>query len=502
MTGRRTVLIAVLLLAQEALADDQVFDVSEIPVAGRAVSATVADFNGDQRGDLLVISSRGVPPQDTREILFYLQRENGGFSEQPDKTAPVPPGSAAYDVLDDDSGGKAELVFLRSDRLTFVSLHDGDIATRDRILGSPPTIAPSGDDRSLDPFSLVQRVGEETWLLIPRLGALSILTSSGDELGTLDALPRANYLFAERESLLILESDIQVFLDVPRTSIADVNGDGSADVVLATRHELRLFERQADGRFPSQPTETFPLDMMSETDHLRGSGTVVSTVEDYDNDGLADLLVTQVAGSLLDTITRTFIYKNRNGRWDLSNPDHHFVDNKTLSSDLLLNIDRDEQLELVRIQLKFTLLELVELLLQRKVDAVVAVHDVDAEGQFTEDPWSRKKISTGFDFSTFRPKGFMPRGEIDLNADGLMDFITPANGNGIEIFLGGKRGPFRKRDAKQEFNSSGDIRFTDIDANGLPDFVLFDTQTAGTPILIGINKGTLGGSFNRAVPRQ
>jgi hypothetical protein len=88
----------------------------------------------------------------------------------------------------------------------------------------------------------------------------------------------------------------------------------------------------------------------------------------------------------------------------------------------------------------------------------------------------------------------MPAGEIDLNADGLMDFVMSAGGKGIEVYLGGPKGPFDKRAALQKLPTAGVIRFSDFNADGLSDLVLYNPQSFEAPVRIGRNTGALPGS--------
>lgn len=478
-----------------AAADDRLFDISEVPARGRVVAAHLADFNGDTRTDLMLATIAGMPPAEKREVLVYFQHRSGALPLFPDRRVDIPPFSAVYDVADVRDEPGSELLFLRPDRVTVVSVADPEPMVWDLDVDGPTTAAASSDERGFDPYRLVyDDFGEEPRLLVPQIGALSVLAADGELQARLDVGRRANYFIARPASLVSFESDIQLFLDLPKMSVGDVDGDGLADIVSATRHEIRTFLQRPDHGFAAEPSFATPLDFISERDHLRGSGGLATTAKDIDADGRLDLLVSHVEGTLVDTSTTTYVYRNRGGRWDLANPDERFSTDKTLSSDLLLNIDGDPELELLRIKLKFTVLELVELLLQRKIDAQIAVHQLDADGDFGDQPWVEKKLSTGFSFETFRPKGFMPRGEVDLNADGLMDFVTSANGDGIEVYLGGEDGPFRRRAALQKLPSAGRIHFGDLDGDGLADFVLFDPQSPGTPVRVGRHRGVLNGT--------
>ncbi len=480
---------------QPAGAADKIFSVTELASRGRVVTAHFADFDGDRRTDVMVATLNGIPPDESRQIHVYLQSNDGSFSETPSHSVPIPTFSAVYDIADLKHTPGEELIVLRPDGVTVLSLADARDTHWDLPVDAPSTIGASDDERGFDPFRMVYtEFGDQPWILVPQIGVVSAVTADGSLQAVLNVGRRANYFVPKRDGLLSVESDIQLYLDVPKISVGDVDGNGLADLIAATRHEIRVFLRGSDGRFPRQPSYAVPLKLIGQRDHSRGTGSVVATAQDIDGDERLDLMVTHVEGSFVDTVTTTYIYRNRHGRWDIGEPDERFVTKGALSSDLLMNIDRDETPELVRIQFRFSVLEVVEMLLTREVDAEISIHRLTPDGRYGAKPWSKKKIGTGISFETFRPKGFMPRAGLDLNADGLMDFIASANGKGIEVYLGGSEGPFARRTAIQRLPTAGVIRFADVDGDDLPDFLLYDPQTIDSPVKIGRNLGTLPGT--------
>ena len=492
-----SVLFLIVALSGVAKADEAIFEVDEITSRGRVAAAQFADFDGDQRKDLMVVTLEGRPPAESRNINVYIQNTDRSFPETANHSIPIPRWSAVYDVADLKDTPGDELILLRPDGVTILSLGDDTAVQWDLPVDGPSTVGAADDERGFEPFPMVStQFGEEPWILVPQVGAVSALTADGTLMARIEVGRRANYFVAGPQELLSVESDIQLFLDVPKLSIGDVDGNGLADIVAATRHEIGVFLRDHKGGFAPQASTVIPLELISDRDHSRGSGSVVTMARDIDDDGRLDLMITHVEGSFTDTVTTTTIYRNRGGRWNMAEPDQRFVSKGTLSSDLLLDLDGDGILELVRVQLKFSVLEVVELLLTRKLDVQIAIHRLQPDGRFDPKPWSKKKINTALNFETFRPKGFMPTAAVDLNADGLMDFVASADGKGIEVYLGGSDRPFSRRTALQKFPSAGIVSFADYDADGLPDFVLFDPQSLESILRIGRNTGALPGSPN------
>lgn len=475
-----------------AFADDAIFDIQEVAVQGRVVTARFADFDGDQRSDLMVVSLAGIPPEESRTIWVYLQQDDGTFPATPSHSVPVPRWSSVYDVADLKDTPGAELVLLRPDGVTILSIANAGAAQWNLPVSGPSTVGAADDERGFDHFRLVyDQFGEQPWILVPQIGVISALTADGTLMAQIEVGRRANYFVVKESGPFSMESDIQLFLDVPKLAVGDVNGDGRSDIVATTRHEIRVFLQDDDASFPRQASQKLPLRFLSTRDHIRGSGSVVSTFRDIDNDGRLDLMTTHIEGSFSDAITTTNIFYNRDGSWQLEEPDDSFVSDGALGSDLLLDIDQDNNLELVRIRQRFSVLEMIEILLTQEIDSQVMIHRLNIDGHFNARPWVKKKISTGISFDTFRPEGFLTPTGLDLNADGLMDFITSSNGKGIEVYLGGERKPYARRAAMQKFPTAGVIHFADFDGDSLLDFVLIDPQEFDTLVRIGRNLGML-----------
>jgi len=466
------------------------FALRSIAGDGRTVAAEIADLDGDGRADLLALVMRGVPPDERRDVELRFGVEGGELPAAPDLRVPLPVAAGAYDVGDLDGRPGQELLLLHADGVTALSLVGRE--PRWQAVRAPiPTAAPAADERGIDRLRLLRAELGPGRLLVPGLGSSALIGAGGEVFGVLRTGARANYFLPPRPGPLIGENELELFFDVPRLDVADVDGGGRADVVAASRHELRVFLQREDGRWASDPDRTLPLRLLGEEDHVRNSGSVRVDVRDWDGDGRADLLVAHASGGLLRAVTRTRLHRNRGGRWDLAAPDQVFERSGGVEVDELVDLDGDGRPDLLRAFLPLGLLDLARLFVQRSIQVDAALHRNLGERGFESEPWVRSGFAVAFDFETVRPKGFVPSLGGDWNQDGHRDLLSGGDGAALELWLGGPRHRFATRQAQQALDTGGRLRIGDLDGDGLPDFALYDPRSPGAAIRLGRNLGNL-----------
>ena len=466
----RLAMVCLAFFAGSAGAADP-FEVHVLESEGRTVAAEIADFDGDGRGDLMQIVIAGLPPAEQRTIRVFRQRADGSFPSAPAMEIPLPAGSAAYDLADVDPAPGTELILLRRRGLTILSLGGSEARQRDVLVADGPTLRAVEDE-------------------------VIVLSGSGEPMGRPQVGARANYFVQPRPGPLMVESDIQLFLDVPRLSVGDVNGDGSPDIVSSGRHEIRVFLRRADGSFASLADRSLPLGRVSARDHVRTMGVVRVSASDLDGDERLDVLISHLSGGLQDARFTTSVHLNRGGEWNLDEPDQVF-ESKGWGTDELVDLDGDGRLELVRVVFPLGIFELIEALVTRSLDAQVSVHRATEQVGFAVDPWLELKLGLPLSFERGRPQGFVPNVQADLNGDGYRDLLSSGSGRRIDVYLGGSPEAYRKRVARQALDTDGRIRFGDLEGDGLADFVLYNPRDLDAELRLVRNLGLLPGSLPR-----
>lgn len=476
---------------------DAAFAVQTVASPGRTVAAELGDFDGDGRAELLTVVVRGMAPDEVRTIFVHAARPDGTLSPTPTWSAPLPPGVATYDVADLDGAPGLELLLLEREGVRVLSHAGGEALWRRIPVPTPPTIAVRSDERGLDRLRLARSEIGTGRLLVPGLGEAWVLESDGTVVARLDVGGRANFLVPVRPGPAIGENEIELYFDVPTLQTADVDGDGRADVVATNRHALRIHLQRPDGSFATKPDREIALRLIPLDDHVRNTGSVRSELRDWNGDGRADLLVSHTSGGFLRAANRTRIHLNRDGGFDLARPDQVFERSGGVAADELVDLDGDGRPEWLRVFLRFGLLQMAELFVQRRVDLDATIHRQAADGRFEEVPFLERRVTLPFDFETLRPRGFPPTVEADWNGDGHRDWISSGGGTSVEVSLGGPERRFERTDARQALDSVGRLRTGDLDGDGLSDFVLYDPRRSDASVRVGLNRGNLPGTKPR-----
>lgn len=477
------------------------FRVIEIPAPGRTSAAGFADLDGDGRRDLYSVSLTGVPPDSRRTLRIHFQDAGGKFRTRPDWTGPLSPDAAAYDVVSLDGGPRSDLLLLRRHSVSVLSFAGRKLQLRDLTIPGDPTAAVGPDERGLDQLRMALDLGDGPRLAVPGLGEYLLLTPEGEMLGRLDVGQRANYFAPNRPGPLVNESEFETFLDFPRIEVGDTNGDGRADLLFASRHELRVFHQRADGSFDEQADLQMALGRLTEKDLIRGSGSVRVAAGDMNGDGLSDLLITSTTGGILDMRSETTLHLNRDGTWNLDAPDRRSVLESGWNALQLVDLDNDGKVELVEARVPFSILEMIETLMTREVDVELSIFRAGPDGLYPQKPWMETDVHVGLDFDTLTLKGFPPTISVDVNGDGLNDRIESEDGTELEIYLGSGKSPLRNVSARQEMDAHGLIRSGYLDDDTLTDLLLYTPDQPDSPIRVLLNRGVLPGTPAQPAPK-
>jgi hypothetical protein len=356
------------------------------------------------------------------------------------------------------------------------------------------TLAVAHDERGIDRLRMARDgLAPAPLLVVPGFGEVFVAGLDGQILARLATQSRANFFMPPRPGLLVADAEADLYFEHPRIDVAEVDGDGRGDLVVSNRHEVLVFIGREAGHFSAKPDQRHALKLLSEQDHVRASGNARVEARDWSGDGRADLLVSVTQGGLLRAHTATRLHVNRGGSWDVQKADQSFEMDDGWAATDFLDLDGDGRLDFIEVRISARLLDLVEMLLTRSIDPELRVYRSAQESPFDPKPALTRSLDLGVSFETQRTVGFLPALQ-DLNGDGRLDLIAPSDGSLLEIHLGAPGPGLEPRAIRQAFDTTGVIRFGDLDRDGLLDFVVHDPRRPGTPIRVGLNRGVLPGT--------
>lgn len=478
--------------ASSARADDPLFDLETRRVPGRPVEVFAATWGLDAP-EVVVLSVEGWPPDERRWVTVLGARPLGP-APAPPWVVPVGPDVVAVDAAELGRGPGAELALL-----TAGSLH---IARRDgpaEPVALGPTLPLPPRTRQLSRLRMIRDWSGDgrPEALLPALGGLLLLPLGGGTPRTLSLPVRTLYeTFEPGEPLH--EGYVHAELVWPSLARADDDGDGRPDLFAFGRFDFRVFRAGPDG-LPPEPSRSAAFAPFTfEEEHRHEANTLRAFATDVDGDGRAEVVLHRTEGSLMRSHATTQIFANPGDGAVAGTPAATLDARNGFGQVLLRDLDGDGRQELVQTLVPFGVLQLVRVLVRRRVEATLRVYAVDGPGiDDLRETWSAE-VGYGLDFDAARVQGLLPTVDGDWNGDGLSDLLRGDDAQTLEIRLGrrGDDGPgFGDDRARQELPLAVERAVvTDLDGDGLDDLILYDPLDREGRVLLATNRGALPGT--------
>jgi len=422
--GRTAVVLLAMLPAPEGDGGSLEFRVQYLPVHGRRQESLFDDFDGDGRADLLNVSidfDRNPP-----ERWLALHRFRGGFPEKPDRIWPVSDRACALVFGDFLPGGGTEVGFMAEDGLwVYPPGKEGPSQVPVKLLHARTFFrVPSmrnlpvwwwradldGDRRDdvILPLEEGYRVCFQTG---PGVFGRSALLEADLPEGT----PRTLAAAARAEILEVVAAHFLSVVEVPRIQPVDINGDGLQDLVSIQGDTLHCFFQKEPGVFPARRPHRISFSVPTLKDTAKKGTVNLAMVRfvDFDGDGIADLVVTRIEGTvgLWDSI-KTSVYLHRGtGRGNFSPDKRVQIDGVSIDPEFL-DMNGDGKLDLVTSRLRTDLV-------RQAVDAFVLGDIAISYEVFQFDP-AREMY---FPDPVYEKRIFVARGDLEKTGAGAVPLV-------------------------------------------------------------------------------
>ncbi len=458
------------------------FERTDLEVGGRVTEVLLEDLDGDGRRDLFVV--RG------REALIFLQEAGGRWAGQPNQRFRFHPATVLFDLGDLEGDGTAEVILLQK---------EGVFAYRMRELGGrklyglrpAPVLATASFfarpvEREVRRKELLRDLDGDgdLDLILPRGDGFSLLANEGK--GTfapgqpLAAPPKATlHLGGDR-----LSSQLFASYWFPNPNVAQFDGQGPAELVLAREGTLSVFAAKGEGALPLAPRGSYTIPDQKQfsrnvEDPLALDFTMPLVLRDLDRDGRVDVSSTHVGQGAVR------IYKNGADPAEaLSTPALTVRVKGVTFFSYFVDVDGDgrDDLVLPRID-EVGAWSILKALVTRSVPVEMLIYFQRADGSFPGEPDDRRDLEVPLlirstDEGLRLGSSIIASVDGDYDGDGRRDLLYRSDDDTLALFRGlaGRRLD-EDPAAEVEVPSLDDHRFCfplvgDLDGDGRDDLVL------------------------------
>lgn len=495
-------MIALAIAASWAVAQDPKYDLTYLAVQGRRMDTLAYDYNGDGKLDLLNTSVDFDQNPPVRWIAFHFRDAQNQLPQTPSRMIAVDDRAAALLLGDFLPGGGVEIGFAASDGVYVYPFADGGIAETPVKLLHLRTFFTTVSLRSIPIWSGPVDLDSDGRhdLIVPTFGGYRVYfqTEPGrygvaveleQDLTNKADRALAAERFASRPDRLV--GHFIAGRELPRLNWVDIDGDGRLDLVTLRRDVMTYFFQKQPRVFSSNRRNRVSYQIATLTQEMKKDALDIAMVSflDFNQDRLADLIVTRVVGQLglLESLeTRVYLHPGT-GRGNFSSDKCLLVRGVSIDPKFA-DMNLDGALDCMVSRLRTDLLSQGgQLLVLGDLPITYEVFQFDrGKGTYLADPVFDRKVLVNKDDLGKRGAATVPLlyVEGDFSGDGRPDlvFVDPSAGE-LQIMRGRNRpligfepGPFLRK--KLEHHPKA-VAIYDLNADGLSDVLLLHSGPVG-----------------------
>jgi len=467
------------LITSTAYSEDR-FRIHDIKVLDRITEMIPGDLNGDDLKDMVVVHTKGFPPDEQRWMSVFWQKSDGSFSSAADLTWNLPQSAVALDVGDVCTAPGDELVVLTP--LGAARFFYPDTAAAPELIPLMEPVSgalmPSRDRAPRIDFVQDWDGDGHDDIAILCTDGLLVFQGPGSPLFSdpqmIDVEVRVNLSVSE-------EIDESGFRGVsstrhyPELLSIDVDGDGDNDLVSHWNDQIR-FHLQRDGEFSQEADVRASLEILTDEEKARRDFDIGITVADLDGDGRADIFAGKSARQgMADFYSEVDLYFG-DGTLNFDREPDWTTSVQGMSWGNWLDLDGDGRKELAMPVVNLGITDLVRILLTKNVKVEFYFYFVGAGRLISDEPDFTKevKLEVGFDEGG---DAQIVNFEGDYNGDGRKDLVVATEKTELSVFLGiepDKGHIFDRRHEEEiEVETFGEFKPVDLNGDGRQDIILY-----------------------------
>jgi hypothetical protein len=471
-----------------AAAQDQgPFTKSELTTSHSVMELTTVNFFAPGTASLM---ARGQDADDNKQFSFFEMNGGNTLASEPRLTVTMPEDAIFFDFAHIYSDEQESLLFLNSKGVQVLDTATGEV----KKLADVSSVYKQDGSPVFNQSNFAEDMNGDglSDLIIPEFGGYRLLLNDGQG------------GFAS-ETRLDMQVEMRLRGDTPRYSqfpvhAFDANFDGRTDVVFQRDNSFLSFLQQEDGSYATKAEDYgFDIEIVGNSfkaqvasnerynDQSDLAETVINTIEDINGDGVMDI-VTQTdraKGVFNRSTTYGFHYGyESNGRLVFDKAPSSAVSMKGFTANTrYIDFAKDGRKDFAGGSVNMGIGKIIGILLSGSVSIPVMFYEQGEDGQFSEDPNYRKKISVDFDMSSGQSS--VPVVEMtDIDGDGNKDLILSKENESLRIYKAspGKKKMFAKRAIEIDIDlpkNGEQLTTTDLNGDGKGDLVMHYDRLGG-----------------------
>lgn len=472
------------------------FSIEQLSVDGRIVAVDAEDLDGDGKLDLIAAVAKGEHPNVQRTLAIFWNR-GGHYEKAPDLVIPLDADVCAYDLAEVDGKPGAEMLAITSSGVRAHSLAGRKLGpTLDLV--AQPTLFVRAPREQLHRFRIAQPLGPKgtNALVVPGLGTLTIYQRG--EAGFvkrahLDVGLDVSISGGGRRQSASRQEGVGAFsvkTSFPAIEVADLDGDGRSDLLLAHDEEVRGYLQSTDGSFPTSPsfTHSFAVRPKHKKDEAGSEGEeegrsfdIQMRLLDVDGDGRADAVITTTKTTGISSATTSVYLFLGTAKGFADKPDQVIkTEGINFVGTQLADLTGDGRPDLLIPSFKLSLLAIIRALTSKSAKVSFLLYPYGPNRHFAETPSAERTLNFNLNL-----EGGGDQQAVDMYGDYLGDKrVNLAFGdeeNELSIYGSGEPGKLFTEDpvTKVKVRAYGDIETFDLDGKGKSDIVLYYSHTRG-----------------------
>lgn len=493
-----------LLLQQEPK-----YELQYIAIHGRRMDNIVYDVNGDGRYDMVITSVDFDLDPPVRWIAIYYRDTEGKLPSEPQQIFPLDERASALVWGDYLPGGGVEIGFVAPDGVYLYPPAQGRLGETPIKLLHLRTFFTSAPASSVPNWSTSFDLDNNGLhdLMVPTFNGYRIYfqTEHGKFGKSVDLeadLPRE-----AEASLEVVRTASRpdrftghfiATRELPRIGFADIDGNGLSDLFTLKKDVMTYFLQKKQRPFSSNPSARsrvrYPIPTLKSDPKKDTVDVHMIAFTDFNQDGIADLVVTRVVGELglLESLQTNVYLHIGTGRGNFTSDKHIKVSGVSIDP-TFIDMNQDGALDCMVSRLRTDLLSQGgQLVLFGDIPITYEVFQFDKEKKmFLTDPVFDKKVLVSREDLQKKGVATVPLVFVhgDLSGDGRPDmmFLDPSveevqimrgrvHRSGGKDVIGFEPSPYFRR--KLDRHPKG-VQIYDINGDGLNDIVLLHSGTIG-----------------------